>query len=66
MPLTIYEALTVVFLLNASKRKNNYIIQESGALWAKDSNNVVANPIAQCIVNINKQHLNFVKKKNIK
>ncbi len=65
VPLTIYEALTVVFLLNASKRRNDYVLQEAGALWAKDSNNVIDNPLAQCVVNINKQHLNFVRKKTL-
>jgi len=65
VPLTIYEALTVIFFLNASKRNNDFVIQEAGALWAKDSNNVIDNPLAQCIVNINKQHLNFVKKKTL-
>ena len=65
VPLTIYEVLTVIFFLNTSTKKNDYILQEAGALWAKDSNNVISKPLAQCIVNINKQHLNFVRKKTL-
>ena len=65
IPLTVYEVLTVIFFLNAYKKKNDFVIQEAGALWAKDSNNVIKDPLAQCIVNINKQHLNFVKKKTL-
>lgn len=65
IPLSVYEVLTVIFFLNAYKKKNDFVIQEAGALWAKDSNNVIKDPLAQCIVNINKQHLNFVKKKTL-
>ena len=65
IPLTVYEVLTVIFFLNAYKKRNDFVIQEAGALWAKDSNNVIKDPLAQCIVNINKQHLNFVKKKTL-
>ncbi len=62
IPLTIFEVLTVVFILNASKQNVNYNLIEAGALFAKDSTNVFDYPIAQVIVNINKQHLNFLDK----
>ena len=39
-----------------------YNLVESGALFKKDSTNVFDYPIAQVIVNINKQHLNFLDK----
>ena len=65
IPLTIYEVLTLVFLINASKRKNDFVIQEAGCLWRLDSNNVIDFPIMQIVVNINKQHLNFVKRKTL-
>jgi hypothetical protein len=39
------------------------ILVEAGALFAKDSTNVFDFPLAQVIVNINKQHLNFLDKK---
>jgi folylpolyglutamate synthase/dihydropteroate synthase len=38
---------------------------EAGALFAKDSTNVFNFPLAQVVVNINKQHLNFLKKKTL-
>ncbi len=65
IPLTIYEVLTLIFIINASQRKNDYCIQEAGALWRLDSNNVINFPLKQIVVNINKQHLNFLKKKTL-
>ena len=63
--LTVFEVLTLVFILNASKYDNDYNLIEAGALFAKDSTNVFDFPLIQAVVNINKQHLNFVKKKTI-
>ena len=63
--LTIFELFTVIFILNASKRNNKYNLVEAGALFAKDSTNVFDFPKIQAIVNINKQHLNFLKKKTL-
>ena len=63
--LTIFEALTVIFLLNASEKNNDFNLIEAGALFAKDSTNLFDFPKIQAIVNINKQHLNFLKKKNL-
>jgi dihydrofolate synthase/folylpolyglutamate synthase len=65
IPLTVYEVLTLIFLINASQRSNDYCVQEAGALWRLDSNNVIDFPLKQIVVNINKQHLNFVKKKTL-
>ena len=62
--LTIFEVLTLVYIINASKYDNDYNLVEAGALFAKDSTNVFDFPLIQIVVNINKQHLNFVKKKN--
>ena len=61
--LTIFELLTVIFILNVSKLKNDFNLIEAGALFAKDSTNIFDFPLSQIVVNINKQHLNFVKKK---
>jgi len=63
--LTIFEVLTVIFILNAAKKNNDYNLVEAGALFAKDSTNVFDFPKIQAIVNINKQHLNFLKKKTL-
>ncbi len=65
VPLTIFEALTVVYIINASKQNTNYHLVEAGALFAKDSTNVFDFPLAQVVVNINKQHLNFLKRKTL-
>ena len=62
VPLTIFEVLTVVYILNASKQNTDYHLIEAGALFAKDSTNVFDFPKAQVVVNINKQHLNFLDK----
>jgi folylpolyglutamate synthase/dihydropteroate synthase len=64
VPLTIFEVLTVVYIINASKQNTDYHLVEAGALFAKDSTNVFDFPLAQVIVNINKQHLNFLKKRH--
>ncbi|MDC1093134.1 hypothetical protein OAS35_03405 [Pelagibacteraceae bacterium] len=65
VPLTIFEVLTVIYILNASKKKTDYHLVEAGALFAKDSTNVFDFPLAQVVVNINKQHLNFLTKKTL-
>ena len=65
VPLTIFEVLTVIYIISASKQNTNYHLVEAGALFAKDSTNVFDFPLAQVVVNINKQHLNFLKKKTL-
>ena len=65
VPLTIFEVLTVVYVINASKQNTKYNLVEAGALFAKDSTNVFDFPLAQVIVNINKQHLNFLKRRTL-
>ena len=63
--LTIFEALTVIFILNAAEKNNDFNLIEAGALFAKDSTNLFDFPKIQTVVNINKQHLNFLKKKTL-
>ena len=65
VPLTIFEVLTVIYIIHASKQNTDYHLVEAGALFAKDSTNVFDFPLAQVIVNINKQHLNFLKRKTL-
>jgi folylpolyglutamate synthase/dihydrofolate synthase len=62
VPLTIFEVLTVIYIVNAAQQKVDYHLVEAGALFAKDSTNVFDFPLAQVVVNINKQHLNFLAK----
>ena len=63
--LTIFEVLTVIFVVNAANQDNDYNLIEAGALFAKDSTNIFDFPKIQAVVNINKQHLNFLKKKTL-
>ena len=65
VPLTIFEVLTVIYIVHASKKNVDYHLIEAGALFAKDSTNVFDFPLAQVVANINKQHLNFLKKKTL-
>tara|TARA_Y100000768_G_scaffold386166_1_gene373911 strand:+ start:805 stop:2067 length:1263 start_codon:yes stop_codon:yes gene_type:complete len=65
IPLTIFECLTLVYIINASKINADYNIQETGALWRLDSNNINDFPRLQICTNINKQHLNFLKRKTL-
>ncbi len=65
IPLTVFECLTLVYIINASKVNADYNIQETGALWRLDSNNINDFPRIQICTNINKQHLNFLKKKTL-
>ena len=65
IPLTIFECLTLVYIINASKINVDYNIQETGALWRLDSNNINDFPKIQICTNINKQHLNFLKRKTL-
>ena len=65
IPLTIFECLTLVYIINASKINVDYNIQETGALWRLDSNNIHDFPKILICTNINKQHLNFLKRKTL-
>ena len=65
IPLTVFECLTLVYIINASKINADYNIQETGALWRLDSNNIHDFPKLQICTNINKQHLNFLKRKTL-
>ena len=62
IPLTVYEVLTLIYILNASKINADYNIMETGALLWLDSNNIIDFPKIQICTNINKQHLNFLRK----
>ena len=65
IPLTVFECLTLIYIINASKINADYNIQETGALWRLDSNNINDFPRLQICTNINKQHLNFLKQKTL-
>ncbi len=63
--LTIYEVLTLIYIINASKLNTDYNLIETGALWKHDCGNVFDFPLAQVVVNINLQHKIFLKKKTL-
>ena len=65
VPLTTFEVLTIIYIINAAKQNTKYHLIEAGASFAKDSTNIFDFPLAQVVVNINKQHLNFLKKKTL-
>jgi len=64
--LTLFEILTLIYYLSASKLKNiSYSLVEAGLLYAKDSTRVWDKPKLQIITNINEQHLEWVRPKNL-
>jgi len=65
IPLSIFECLTLVYIINASKKNATYNILETGCFWKLDSNNINDFPKIQICTNINKQHLNFLKRKTL-
>ncbi len=65
IPLSVFECLTLVYIINASKINADYNIMETGCFWKLDSNNITDFPKIQICTNINKQHLNFLKIKTL-
>ena len=65
IPLTVYEVLTLVYIINAAKLDVDYFILETGALWKHDCSNIFDFPLAQVVTNINLQHKIFLKKKTL-
>ena len=63
--LSLFEVLTLIYILAAAKEKCSYNILESGLLFKKDSSNIFKKPILQACTNINKQHLEWIHPKTI-
>tara|TARA_B100000700_G_scaffold326049_1_gene436482 strand:+ start:5982 stop:7235 length:1254 start_codon:yes stop_codon:yes gene_type:complete len=64
--LTLFELLTCIFILAASKSDTkSYNLIESGLLFRKDSTNLWDYPLAQVVTNINFQHQEWVRPKTI-
>ena len=64
--LTLFELLTCIYILAATKTDpNSYNIVESGLLFKKDSTNLWSYPLAQVVTNINYQHQEWVHPKTI-
>jgi len=65
--LTLFELLTLVYFMSASKLKGiSYSLVEAGLLYAKDSTRVWNEPKCQIVTNINEQHLDWIKPKTLR
>ena len=65
IPLSVFEVLTLVYIINASKQSVDYCLCEVGALFRLDTTNIFDWPLAQVVTNINLQHKIFLKKKTL-
>lgn len=65
--LSLFEVLTLIYILAASKQKGvDYNLVEAGLLFKGDSTRLWNKPFLQICTNINKQHLEWINPKNIK
>ena len=65
IPLSVFEVLFLIYVINASKKNVDYSLCEVGALFRLDATNVFDFPLAQVVTNINLQHKIFLKKKTL-
>ena len=64
--LTLFELLTCIFVLAATKTdSNSFNLIEAGLFFRKDSTNLWQTPLAQICTQINKQHTEWIKPKSI-
>ena len=64
--LTLFELITCIYVLAASKtNKNSYNLVEAGLFFKKDSTHLWSFPIAQICTQINKQHTEWINPKTI-
>ena len=63
--LSLFEVLTLIYVLAAFKTECSYNLIESGLLFKKDSSNIFQKPFLQVSVNINLQHIEWISPKNI-
>ena len=64
--LTLFEILTCIYILAATKTdSNSFNIVERGLFFKKDSTNLWTNPLAQVVTNINYQHQEWIHPKTI-
>ncbi len=66
LKLTLFELLTCIYILSATKTDSeSYNLVESGLLFKKDSTHLWSYPIAQICTQINKQHTEWISPKTI-
>ena len=63
--LSLFEVLTLIYVLAASRENCSYNILESGLMFRGDSTRLFDKPLLQACVNINKQHLERISPKTI-
>ncbi len=63
--LSLFEVLTLIYVLAASKEKTDYNILESGLLFFGDSTRLFSKPLVQASTNINLQHIEWISPKTI-
>ena len=63
--LSLFEVLTLIHILAASKENADFSLQESGLLFKGDASRVWDKPFMQVCTNLNKQHLEWVYPKTI-
>jgi len=63
--LSLFEVLTLIYVLAASRENCSYNILESGLMFRGDSTRLFDKPLLQACVNINKQHLEWISPKTI-
>ena len=63
--LSLFEVLTLIYVLAASKRKVDYNILEAGLMFKGDSTRLFDKPLVQAATNINLQHIEWISPKTI-
>ena len=64
--LTLFELLTCIYILAATKTdRNSYNLVESGLFFFKDSTNLWSNPLVQVCTQVNLQHTEWIHPKTI-
>ena len=63
--LSLFEVLTLIYVLAASKKKTDFNILEAGLLFFGDSTRLFTRPLVQAATNINLQHIEWISPKTI-
>ena len=63
--LSLFEVLTLIYILAVSKKKIDYNILEAGLMFFGDSTRLFDKPLIQASTNINRQHVEWISPKTI-
>ena len=63
--LSLFEILTLIYVLAASKKRVDYNILEAGLMFFGDSTRLFNKPLVQAATNINLQHIEWISPKTI-